>query len=100
MASGISEGLDEVFEKEKETVKVAFSSKEAILVHMLYYIGAAILHHDFQEAEWLAQNVADFVNEYLAEGEITTLKAKMTKVGNDVPLEDLKTFGITLRART
>lgn len=87
-------------EEKKETVKVGFTSKEAALVHMLYYVGAAIMNHDFSEAEWISQSAAKFIVTYWSDEEIVALKAKMTKIGNDIPPEDLKALEIDMRQRT
>lgn len=87
-------------ETPKETVNVSLTSKEAVLVHGLYYTGAAIMNEDFGEALAMAANFSTFVITHMNDEEIIELKRKMTKLGDDIPKEDLTALDIEVVKRS
>lgn len=88
--------MAEAEKKEEKVIRVEFTPKEAIIVHMLYYVGAAFINRDFQECQSLARSSDNFVCEKMSTEEINALKAKMTKLAEDIPPEDLKEMEIHL----
>lgn len=71
------------------------TEKEAVMLHMLYGLGAKLVARDPAEhIAAYAQNINECLARNFSHKEKKALSAKLSKMGNEVSLETLRQLGV------
>lgn len=78
-----------------DPIQMNLTAKEAVVVHMLHLIGGKLCAGEWEELLQMRRRALDFLDEHFTDADAEAVRIKMTKLGDDIPVDELIRLGIT-----